>query len=133
MEEIIEQLRAAHQPLSLELVLPDEDLLVEVEEELLISLPYELRSYLLNASDVVCGQLEPVTVVDPRSHTYLPEVAALAWSEGLPRELIPICAYNNGYAHISQEGSIGFWSIANGDSQKEWESFWHWVQEEWLP
>ena len=34
---------------------------------------------------VVYGSLEPVTVTDPQSHTYLPEVAANAWDAGVDR------------------------------------------------
>ncbi len=133
MEEIIEQLRQAHQTTSVALDLPDEDTLIEIEEEILISLPYDLRQYLLQASDVICGNLEPVTAADPRAHTYLPEVTAMAWGEGMPRENIPICAYNGGYAYISQDGEVGFWSIQDGESGQIWETFWHWVQEVWLP
>lgn len=57
---------------------------MEIEEQLLINLPFELREFLLKVSDVVYGRLEPVTVTDPQSHTYLPEVTAVAWDLGLP-------------------------------------------------
>ena len=133
MEDIIELLREAHQPSVVELDLPDEDLLVEIEEDILISLPYDLRTYLLEASDIVCGCVEPVTAADPRSHTFLPEVTARAWQEGMPREFIAVCEYNGGYAHIAQDGKIGFWSITEGETPAEWETFWHWAQDEWLP
>ena len=122
-----------HLAQAVELDLPDDELLVEIEEEILISLPYDLREYLLQASDIVCGQVEPVTVTDSRSHTYLPELTSRAWSEGMPRELIVVCEYNGGYAHIAQDGTIGFWSINEGETTKSWETFWHWAQEEWLP
>ena len=133
MEDVIELLRERHQPLAVELDLPDDERLVEIEEEILISLPYDLRTYLLEASDIVCGNVEPVTVTDSRSHTFLPEVTSRAWSEGLPREYIVVCEYNGGYAHIAQDGSVGFWSIAQGETSDNWETFWHWAQEVWLP
>src|SRR5690606_18250652 len=83
MEEVIEQLRELNEPVPVPLELPDDERLVEVEEELFINLPYGLREFLLLVSDVVYGRLEPVTATDPQSHTYLPEVAALAWDAGV--------------------------------------------------
>ncbi len=73
MEDVIERLREENEPVPVPLELPDEDLLVEIEEELLISLPPEFREFLLTVSDVVYGRIEPVTVTDPQSHTYLPK------------------------------------------------------------
>lgn len=78
MEDVIELLREAEQPRYASLELPDEDLLVEIEEQLYISLPSDLRSFLLEVSDLIIGSLEPVTVTDSGLHTYLPEVAANA-------------------------------------------------------
>jgi hypothetical protein len=45
---------------------------VEIEEQLFINIPFVFREFLLTVSDVVYGSLEPVTVTDPQSHTYLP-------------------------------------------------------------
>ena len=84
MEEVIEQLRELNEPVPVPLELPDDELLVEIEEQLLINLPFELREFLLKVSDVVYGRLEPVTATDPQSHTYLPEVASVAWDLGVP-------------------------------------------------
>ena len=83
MEEVIEQLRELNEPVPVALELPDEETLVEIQEEILIHLPFELREFLLKVSDVVYGRLEPVTASDPQSHTYLPEVASVAWDRGL--------------------------------------------------
>lgn len=133
MEDIIEMLREANESAAVPLELPTEDEVVEVEEEILLPIPFDLRSYLLEASDVICGTLEPVTVADPRSHTFLPEVTSRAWEEGMSREFIAICEYPDGYAHLAQDGKVGFWSRDQGETNKSWETFWHWVQEEWLP
>lgn len=43
MEEVIEQLRELSEPVPVPLELPDDDLLVEIEEQLLINLPFGLR------------------------------------------------------------------------------------------
>ncbi len=130
MEEILELLQEQNQAVSFPLDLPTEEDLVCVEEEILISLPGDLRTFLLEASDVIVGAIEPVTAADPRSHTYLPEVAATAWSVGLPREYIPVCEYAQGYACIAQDGKVYFWQ--SGDMIEEWEDFWYWCRDVWL-
>lgn len=131
MEDVIEELRERALDVSVPLELPDEDQLVEVEEQILISLPYELREFLLQVSDVIYGSIEPVTVTDPQSHTYLPEVAANAWAEGLTRELIPICECDGEYYGISEEGEVVRW--ADGEvTHDSWPSIWLWVRDIWL-
>jgi hypothetical protein len=131
MEEILELLREHHQPVPVPLELPDEDSLVEVEEELLMSIPRDMRQFLLEASDVVYGSLEPVTASDPHSNTYLPEVAAVAWSMGVPRHLVPLCEHNGNYYCVESEGEVVFWR--DGDLAGEtWDSVWQWVRDVWL-
>lgn len=131
MEDVIEELQERALDVAVPLELPDEDLLVEVEEQILISLPYELREFLLQVSDVIYGSIEPVTVTDPKSHTYLPEVAANAWAVGLPRELIPICERNGEYYAISEEGEVVRW--ADGEvTDDSWPSIWLWVRDVWM-
>lgn len=136
MEDIIEQLRDCNEPVAVPLELPDEDLLVEIEEQLYMSIPTDMRTYLLEASDVIFGSLEPVTVTDERSHTFLPDVAAQAWDQGMPRHLLPVCAYLSGYYCIDPDGKVQYWDgqdIESDESgESEWDTIWHWVQEVWL-
>jgi hypothetical protein len=131
MEEILELLREYHQPVPVPLELPDDELLVEIEEELLLPIPRDVRTYLLEASDVVYGSLEPVTVADPNSHTHLPEVAAQAWSLGLPRYLLPLCETNGNYYCVDPDGEVLYWR--DGDlTDESWPSIWQWVRDVWL-
>lgn len=131
MEEILELLRDSNQSVPVPLDLPDEDDLVVIEEELLLPIPRDVRTYLLEASDVVYGSLEPVTVADPHSHTYLPEVAATAWSLGVPRYLLPLCEDNGSYYCVEPEGEVVFWQ--DGElSGETWSSVWQWVRDVWL-
>ncbi len=69
MEEVIDELRERNEPVPVALELPEEETLVEIQEQILIHLPYALREFLLTVSDVVYGRLEPVTASDPYSHT----------------------------------------------------------------
>ncbi|ARU29669.1 SMI1/KNR4 family protein [Cellvibrio sp. PSBB006] len=130
-EEIIDMLRDSNQPVPVPLDLPDEDVLVEVEEQILLPIPRDMRTYLLEASDVIFGSLEPVTAADPYSHTYLPEVAAVAWSLGVPRYLVPLCEDNGSYYCVEPEGEVVLWR--DGDLTDEtWPSVWHWIHDVWL-
>ena len=135
MEDIIELLREHNESVPVPLDLPDEDDLVTIQEELLIHLPYEYKIFLLEVSDVICGSIEPCTVTDPQSHTYLPEVAAVAWDQGLPRYLIPVCEHEGHYYAIAQDGEVTLWEpgMGEGDEPKEtWDSIWHWARDVWL-
>ena len=131
MEDVIEALRDSNVEVPVPLELPEYDDLVEIEEQLLIPLPDDYKDFLLEVSDVVCGSLEPATVMDPQSHTYLPELAAQAWDAGLPRELIPICEARGGYYAIAEDGKVSFWLDGESDDD-EWPSIWHWAKEVWL-
>ena len=133
MEEVIEQLRELNEPVPVPLELPDEETLVEIQEQILIHLPFELREFLLKISDVVYGRIEPVTVTDPNAHTYLPEVAAQAWNDGVPRDLLPVCQDGRDYYVIDIEGQVSLWSADEGDfTDATWDSIWHWARDVWL-
>ena len=131
MDEIIEELRARNIDVLTPLELPEEDDILDVEGQLLVTLDGEYRNFLMTVSDVICGSLEPVTVADPNSHTYLPEVAATAWDQGLSREMLPLCEYDGGYYCVDMEGQVLYWQ--NGEMSDEvWEHIWQWVQEVWM-
>jgi len=131
MEDIIDALRESAIPQSVPLNLPDEDELVVIEEEILLPIPYIFREFLLNVSDLVLGSLEPVTASDPYARTHLPDVTAVAWANGLPRELIPLCQLGNDYYCVNQDSEVLLWK--NGELQDDyWENVWHWAQDVWL-
>lgn len=133
MNEIVEELQELNQDRFQSITLPDEDDLVIIQEQLLLHLPADLKDYLLNVSDVVYGSIEPVTVTDDFSQNHLPEVTFIAWERGLERDLIPICAYENGYYFIAQEGYIGYWSPESGvEEDRHWDSIWDWCRDVWL-
>ena len=104
MEEVIEQLRELNEPVPVPLELPDDDLLVEIEEQLLINLPFGLRA------NSPAGQR--CHLWTPRAgHRYRPavaylspEVAANAWDAGVPRDLIPICRDGRDYYVVDLTG-----------------------------
>lgn len=131
MDEIIDALREHSEKIPVPLDLPTEDDLIDVEEQLFLTLPTEYREFLLSVSDVVLGAIEPTTAADPHSHTYIPEVAAEAWNSGLPRHLIPICQRGNEYFCIDPDGEVLLWSQGEFLDQ-QWESIWEWAVQVWL-
>ena len=130
-EAVIECLQEHHQPPLVALDLPDEDDIIDVEEAIYVQIRGDFRDFLLEVSDLVIGSLEPVTVTDPSSHTYLPEVASLAWESGMPRELLPICQTQAGYYCLDMEDNVVHWHDGKqGDG--EWGSIWNWAEQVWL-
>ena len=132
MDEIIALLQAKAESVPVPLDLPTEDDLLNVEEALFLQLPGEYRSFLSEVSDLVLGQLEPATAADPQSHTYIPELAAELWSQGLPRHLIPICVTPTKSYAIDPDGNVSTWQ-AGKSLPGEWESIWEWAYQVWLP
>jgi hypothetical protein len=131
MDEVIQELRERSESTPVTLDLPTEDDLIDVQEQIYLTLPAEYREFLLSVSDVVLGSIEPSTAADRQSHTYLPEVAAEAWQAGLPRYLIPICRVTNGYFCMHEDGVIQKWQQGKLVEQ-EWESIWQWAYDVWL-
>ena len=131
MEDILELLQERNQKVPVPLDLPDYDDLVDVEEAILISLPDEYKQFLLEASDIVCGSIEPATCADPQSHTFLPDMAARAWDIGMSREYIPICEHENGFYCSAYTGQIFLW-LFEDTIEDEWGSIWDWAKDVWL-
>lgn len=133
MEEVIDELRERNEPVPVPLELPDEETLVEIQEQILIHLPYALREFLLTVSDVVYGHIEPVTASDPHSHTYLAEVTSVAWDLGVPRHLVVVCHAEPLYYAVDEEGEVFAWDTESEEMLEEsWESVWHWARDVWL-
>ena len=131
MEEVIDLIKESALSTTAFLELPTDDDLVLIEEEILLPIPRDLRIFLLEVSDLVCGTLEPVTVADVGAHTHLSEVTANAWSQGMPREMMAICQDNDSFYCISQDGEIQYWN--DGElSEQSWEDIWEWAQQIWL-
>lgn len=132
MQKVIDLLRANNQPVPVPLELPDMDDIIDAEEAILLSVDPEFRQFLLTVSDVVYGRLEPVTVSDVNSHTYLPEVAAVAWSLGVSRELIPLCEDRGNYYCINEAGEVLLWENGEINADEPWADVWQWAEYVWL-
>ena len=113
------------------LELPTMDQLIEAQEAMLISVPVDFRDYLLHSSNVSYGSLEPVTIADANSHTFLPEVAAEAWANGLPREFIPLCRDGEKIYCVAEDGEVMLWCEGE-EPESVVDDVWQWVRDVWL-
>jgi hypothetical protein len=132
MQDLIDELHEVAESVPVPLELPEHDQVVVAQEQILMPLPTEFREFLMEASDVVYGTLEPVTVADPLSHTYLPEVTATAWSQGMPREMVALCECREGYYCVAQDGEVRLWQYGGDYDPDVWENVWYWVRDVWL-
>ncbi len=132
LDEAISELRRRNEPVPKPAPLPHSADVDRIERELEVKLHSDLRHYLLQASDVVCGTKEPVTITLPQSHTFLPDVARSAWNaHGMPRDLLPICEDNGNYYCMDSSGRIVFWSH-DGTTDEMWPNLATWIMEVWI-
>ena len=101
------------------------------ERELGIKLHPDFVVYLLQASDIVYGYIEPVTLSEPNAHTHLNDVCRDAWAAGMPRDFVPICEDNGDYYCVTPGGEVAYWSH-DGASDERWQDIAHWIRDVWL-
>ena len=101
------------------------------ESQMGLSFPSDYRRFLLEASDVVLGTLEPATICDSTSHTHLPEVVSSARAFGVPEDWIPICEDDADFYCLDSQGVVRLWSH-NGATQESWPDVATWLQAVWL-
>ncbi|HYW05581.1 MAG TPA: SMI1/KNR4 family protein, partial [Longimicrobium sp.] len=107
LSETIEELRSLNEPVTHPLRLPTEAEVDAAEERLGIKFPADYRRYLLEASDVIVGTLEPAIVTGDAGHLALVETARLAWDElDVPRDLLPICEDNGDFYCLNASGEV---------------------------
>jgi hypothetical protein len=131
MERVIEKLRSLNEPVPISQRLPTEEEVQEIERELGISFHPDYMKYLLHASDVVFGALEPATILNRSSHKFIGDVARRAWKIGVPRDLIPIAEDNGDYYCMNSTGEVLYRSH-NGATDEKWANLETWIQEVWI-
>ncbi len=130
--EVIAELRELNQQVQAPLRLPSEDEVTAAERLLNTKFSEDYRRYLLEASDVVFGALEPAVVVPDAGYLYLVELAESAWTEmELSRDLLPICEDNGDYYCLKNNGEVCFWSH-NGTADEKWPDLATWIKEVWI-
>lgn len=131
LAESIAALRRANQPVPKPMRLPTPEEVASVEAALGVQFHPDFRTFLMRASDVVVGTMEPVTIALRGSHTDLSEVATDAWAAGVPKKWVPVCESNGDYFCITPEGDVQFWSH-DGPTDERWASLSDWIDQVWL-
>ena len=132
LDEAIHQLRELNEPVPKPMRLPSAAAVAAAESELGVTFHSDYRRFLLEASDVVYGALEPATIGRKHSHTSLVGMAHDAWTQmELPRELLPICEDNGDYYCMNERGEVVYWSHA-GSGDERWPDLATWIQQVWI-
>src|SRR5258708_32141677 len=98
LTQALRELRANNEPVPIPFRLPAQAEVDAAEKALGVTFHPDYRRYLLEASDVVYGALEPANVLPDSGYLNLVEMANAAWHEmELPRELLPIWEDNGDY------------------------------------
>jgi hypothetical protein len=132
LDDALCELRKKHEQVPMPTRLPTQAEVEAAERRLSVSIPPDFQRYLLEASDVNYGVIEPVTITLPGAHTDLIRVASHAWDGfGVPRDLLPICEDNADFYCMNSSGEVIFWSH-NGWSSEKWPSLADWIEQVWL-
>lgn len=131
LNEVIAELRELNESVPEPLRLPTPAEVDAVQEKLGIRFHPDYVRYLLEASDVVCGTLEPATVPEDSGHTYIVPMATHAWAAGLPADLVPIAEDNGDYYCMNARGEVLYWSH-DGETDEEWPDLATWIEEVWI-
>ena len=132
LSEVILELRELNEPVTKPFRLPTEAEVAAAEKRLNVKFHEDYRRFLLEASDVVVGTLEPAMVTPDCGYLNLVEIAEYAWDEmELPLTLLPICEDNGDYYCLNKKGEVEFWSQDNAPNQK-WDNLAVWIKEVWI-
>lgn len=131
IDQAIAELRERNEEVPTPARLPTEQEVDAMETELRFKFHPDYRKFLLQASDVTFGALEPATITDPEAHTHLADICESAWDEvELPRKFLPICEDNGDYYCIDKSGKVIFWT--DGQTQESWKDLATWIEEVWI-
>jgi len=132
LPDVIAELRELNEPVPKPLRLPAENEVDAAEGRLGIKFPVDYRQYLLHASDVVYGALEPAIITPDAGHLDLIDMAQTAWDEmEVPRTLLPFCEDNGDYYCLNPAGEVEYWSH-NGATDEKWKDLANWIKEVWI-
>jgi len=132
LTQAIRELRELNETVPIPRRLPTEQEINDAEAALGVKFTADYRRFLLEASDVEYGTLEPAVVLPDSGYLNLVEMATEAWDEmELPRKLLPICQDNGDYYCINAQGEIVYWSH-NGMTDEKWRDLATWIDEVWI-
>ena len=128
---VLAALRERNEPVPRPPRLPSLQEVRAFERELGVHFHPDYRQFLLTASDVVSGTIEPATITDPAAHTYLGYVFESARRYGVPDNLFPFCEDNADFYCLADDGQVVYWSH-DGMHGGSWASLAEWIESVWL-
>ena len=131
LHTIIAQLRNFNEPVPKPARLPTEAEVANTEQRLNFQFSKDYRYFLLHASDVAYGSIEPAMITPESGHLNLVDVACTAWENGVPKELLPFCETNGDYYCIKPDGLVVYWSHGR-ETEDSWTDLSQWIQQVWL-
>lgn len=132
LDDVLQQLRSLNEPVPIPLRLPTLQEVSNAEKQLRIPFPKDYRRFLLEASDVVYGTVEPALVTPDSGYRDLVTMAQTAWNAlDLPKNLLPFCEDNGDYYCMNQRGQVVYWSH-NGQTDEKWVNLASWIEHVWL-
>lgn len=131
LDAAIAELHRLNEPVPKPLRLPTPEEVAALARDLGRDFHSDFCRYLLEASNVTLGALEPVTAVPESGHTYLPRVVEAASDYGVPDDLLPICEDNADFYGMTWEGEVVYWSH-NGATSERWPNLAAWIEEVWI-
>lgn len=132
LDQAIRRLRERNEPVPIPLRLPTLAEVEAAEKALGVQFHADYRRFLLQASDVVYGTLEPANVLPDSGYLNLVQMANDSWNEmDLPRNLLPVCEDNGDYYCMNARGEVVYWSH-NGATDEKWRDLAMWIEQVWL-
>ena len=131
LDEVLSELRRLNEPVPKPFRLPTETEVNEAEKKLGIRFHPDYRKFLLVASDVCFGTLEPGVVIPDAGHQDLFEIISDAREMGVPGDVLPFCADTGDYFCMDAKGQVIYWSH-NGKTDEQWPNLETWIAEVWI-
>ncbi len=131
LTDVIDELRGLNEDVPEPFRLPTADEVSAAEKRLNVSFHDDYRRYLLEASDVNFGSLEPAIVTPDCDYLNLVEIAEYAWDEmDIPLGVLPFCEDNGDYYCMNRQGEVELWS--GGEPSAKWGNLATWIKEVWI-
>ncbi|MDB5297028.1 MAG: hypothetical protein JWO31_3011 [Phycisphaerales bacterium] len=133
LDEALEKLRAAREPVPKPLRLPTPEEVDAAERDVGVAFHPDYRRFQLEVSNVVAGVLEPAVVL-PNMMPYLDlrRTVETARKVGVPDDVLPFCQDNGNYFFIDRAGRVGYWDHDDRTASPRHASLADWIVEEWL-
>ena len=132
IDDAIRELRARDESVPTPSRLPTEGEVAAAERVVGQRFPADYRRFLLDASDVVFGALEPAVVTPDAGHLDLAAVVRDARALGVPDDLLPFCEDDgDDYYCLTPTGAVRFWSH-DGLADESWPDLATWIRDVWI-